>query len=229
MQATRRPIEYSTGVTLVGGGRATVQDLQWARRLAPNLVCADGGADFTLASGFSPDLIVGDMDSIKSETLALHSGRSIRFIDQNYNDFDKCIASVSAPFMIGVGFTGLRMDHELSALARLAKERHRQIVLLGECDACFRAPKRFAMQLPRGTRFSMFPFSRTIAKSVGLFWPIDKLTLDPVGQASTSNKTTGDLVEIRVETGDVLVLLPKSFLPRVVELFSKRSLSMPED
>lgn len=51
----------------------------YIRDVRPVLVGVDGGADALIEAGYSPDLIVGDMDSVSDAALLLATGRSRRF------------------------------------------------------------------------------------------------------------------------------------------------------
>ena len=51
----------------------------YIRDVRPVLLGVDGGADALIEAGYSPDLIVGDMDSVSDAALLLANGRSRRF------------------------------------------------------------------------------------------------------------------------------------------------------
>ena len=214
---TRRPGEDALGVTLLGGSAVTAEDIRIAMRFAPVLVCADGGANSALAFGLAPDRVVGDLDSISPEASAAFADRLVHVGAQDSTDFEKCLSAVAASFLICVGFTGRRIDHELAVLACVARTRDKRVVVLGERDVCFRAPSELVMELRDGDRMSLFPFSPVRARSQGLRWPLDGLELSPTGMLGTSNRTCGRDVRLRVDSGDLLVLLPRSALHAVAD------------
>ena len=218
-----RILHCDTGVTLLGGGEVMEEDLELAISFAPTLVCADGGANSALAFGRIPEWVVGDMDSVAPDVRVAVADRLIQMVDQDTTDFEKCLAFINAPLILCVGFTGLRLDHELAALSCLAGAREKRAVVLGGRDACFRAPREFRIDLPVGLTISLFPFNPVSAKSHGLHWPLDGLRLDMVGRCSTSNRTSAGRVEIHVDRGDLLVVLPKSSLSAVADaLWARR-------
>ena len=99
------------GVTLLGAGDATPQDVSEALSLAPNLVCADGGAVKALQLGLVPKAVIGDFDSLDQDTLGQLAKDSLfRVEEQDSTDFEKCLRRIETPFVIGVGFTGARRD-----------------------------------------------------------------------------------------------------------------------
>lgn len=195
-------IESAAGVTLVGGGPVSAAALSAALARAPRLVAADGGYDRALALGHRPEAVVGDLDSISPEGRA----QAIHDADQDSTDFQKALARIVAPFVIGVGFLGGRLDHALAALSALSGPT----ILLGEDDLAFRAPGRLALDLPAGLRFSLFPLGPAEGESAGLEWPIDGLRFTPDGRIGTSNRVTGP-VRLRLR-GPVIVLLPPEAL-----------------
>lgn len=201
-----RMIEAETGVTLVGGGPVTAPMLAAARRLAPRLVAADGGWDRAMALGHRPEAVVGDLDSISP------AGRAgaIHDPDQDTTDFQKALARIAAPFVIGVGFLGGRMDHALAALSALPE----RVILLGEDDLAFRPPADLRLDLAAGTRVSLFPLGPAKGESTGLEWPLTGLRFAPDARLGTSNRATG-LVHLRL-SGPWIVLLPPDCLAEVV-------------
>lgn len=205
---------YQGGVTLLGGGAVAPEDLHHALARAPALVAADGGADRALALGLMPDLVIGDMDSLSPAAQARLGDRLHRVAEQDSTDFGKCLSHVSARFYLGLGFTGLRLDHTLAALSEIAQRPAQPVILLAEDELILRAPRRFAVKLPPGERFSIFPFGAVQGTSEGLRWPIDGLLLTPEGRVGTSNAVTGPvrLCFDDAVSGAALLLYPKRHL-----------------
>ncbi len=197
-------------VTLIGGGPWRPEDLEAALAIAPTLVAADSGADSALSAGFEPELVVGDMDSISAATRT-HLGARVREVsEQDSTDFDKVLRSVEAPLMLGVGFVGARLDHQLAAMAVLARSP-RRCLLLGPHDVVFAARGRLEMDLTPGARVSLFPLRPVTGRSEGLRWPIDGIDFAPDGRIGTSNQATGP-VRLGMDGDGMLVLLPRRAL-----------------
>lgn len=203
-------VNTDSGVTLLGGGTSAQADVDEALTIAPLLVAADGGGDRALSLGLSPRAVIGDMDSLSPEARTALGAKIHAIAEQDSTDFGKCLRLVRAPFYIGVGFTGLRLDHTLAALAEIAAHPDKTIILLGETDLVFRAPPRLEIDLPLGTRFSIMPFGPMTARSEGLRWPLDGLEFAPDARIGTSNEVTGPVRLI--PDGPALVLIPKRHL-----------------
>jgi thiamine pyrophosphokinase len=201
------------GITLVGAGRLDADLLARALALAPDLIAADGGADRALALGRCPMLAVGDFDSITAQARArvpLHHDP-----DQNTTDFDKVLAATDAPMTLALGFTGDRLDHGLAAMATLARHPSRRLVVLSGADLCLLCPPSLAIDLPPGTRLSLFPLAPVQVRSTGLRWATDHLTLSPLDRIGTSNAVVSP-VSLAPDAPGVLLILPVETLETVL-------------
>ena len=135
MHADPALLVFDRPVTLVGGGavdRATVDE---ARAIAPELVAADSGADRLAGWGMVPAGVIGDMDSIGDpDRWRAGPTRFLSLAEQETTDFEKCLYATRAPFYIGVGFTGPRVDHLLAVLhAMLARPEKTVVPQCGDC------------------------------------------------------------------------------------------------
>jgi len=145
-------------VTLLGGGPLNFADLFAARAIAPCLVAADGGAQHAKTANLALDRIIGDMDSLGDSSHWQATGTKITHLpEQDSTDFEKCLYTLSADLIIGLGFLGGRLDHELAALSALAAYPARAVILIGPEDLVFLAPLTLALDLEPGARVSFFP------------------------------------------------------------------------
>lgn len=206
-----RTIRHDRGVTVIGGGAVTPDDLDQALAVAPVLVAADGGADRALSLGQPPDWVIGDLDSISAPARRLiPAGRVLEVSEQDSTDFAKCLRRIDAPLVMAVGFAGLRLDHTLAALTVMVAPGLPRVVMLAPDDVVMVCPPRLTLPLMPGTRVSLYPMGPARGTSQGLEWPIDGILFAPGGRVGTSNRATG-LVSLRME-GPMLVMLPRSCL-----------------
>lgn len=205
-------------VTLLGGGKILPTVARQALEHAPILVAVDGGAKFALELGHVPDAVIGDFDSVDQATLAqIPPDRLYRIGEQDSTDFDKCLRTVKAPLMLGVGFTGGRLDHELAAYNALARYPTQRCILLGEVDLCFLLPASVQLELPVGTRVSLFPFAPCRVDATGLRWPVRGLDMAPDGAISTSNEAIETVVSVQTSAPNLLVILPREHLETAIK------------
>ncbi len=213
-------VRSSAYITLLGGGKSRRNELSEALTLAPCLVAADGGAAVALRYGHMPRTVIGDLDSLDPDTRAALPSQVLHEIaEQDSTDFDKALRSVEAPLVLGVGFLGRRVDHQLANFSTLVRRAERRCILIGKRDVVLAAPRRIELDLERGSRVSLFPLREMRGRSDGLHWPIDGLDFHPVGQIGTSNRVSGrgGPVTLEFESPGMLLILPRKALPAAID------------
>ena len=179
-------VQTSEMVTLVGAGKVNKGILTDSLAIAPFLVAADGGAEMVLNCGKMPKKVIGDFDSISTDFLKQIPAADLhRIPEQETTDFDKCLRNINAPLILGVGFLGRRVDHQMASLSSLLQFRDKPCILIGKHDVIFHVPDQLQMDLPVGLRFSLYPLLPVSGQSEGLVWPINGLTLTPGGRLGT--------------------------------------------
>ncbi|WP_251374067.1 thiamine diphosphokinase [Ponticoccus alexandrii] len=172
------------------------------------VVAADGGTEAVLAAGRTPDAVIGDMDSLRPEIRARIPAHVLHEIsEQDSTDFDKGLRSIAAPLILGHGFLGKRLDHQLAAMIVLVRRAAQRCVLVGAEDVVCLCPPRLALDLPAGERVSLFPMGPVRGRSEGVRWPIDGLDFSPAVQGGTSNEALGP-VTLTLEAPLMLLILP---------------------
>ena len=213
----RRIVQSLTGITLVGGGPVSPAAIKAARVLAPVLVAADGGADRCLRAGMAPHAVIGDFDSLSARARATLDPATLHHIaEQSSTDFDKALRSIAAPFVLALGFTGARIDHQLAVFNVLVQRPDRVCIIIGPRDVVFHAPARLTLDMRVGDRFSLFPMALVTGRSQGLEWAIDGLQMTPAGQIGTSNRVTAPVVRLDMAGPGMLVILPRARLAAAI-------------
>ena len=219
MGQNRVIVESQSGVTLAGGAPFSGRELARARRFAPVLVAADGGADRLLRLGAEPQAVIGDFDSISLPAKTLLADCLFPISEQITTDFDKALLSITAPFVLGLGFAGARADHGLAVLNALVRHQDRRCLILSGSDVSFLAPLALRLRLPVGTRLSLFPMGSVRGQSRGLRWPIAGIDFAPDGMIGTSNEVSDPQVDLTFDAARMLVILPVRSLPAVLRGF----------
>jgi thiamine pyrophosphokinase len=204
-------IVYSADpVVLVGGGSCHFGALK-AAMAGRRVVAADGGAEAVLACGQQPDAVIGDLDSLPPALRQqLPEARLHRIAEQESTDFDKALRSIAAPLVLGHGFLGKRLDHQLAAMTVLVQRAERRCILVGESDVVCLCPPRLALDLAPGTRVSLFPMGPVRGRSEGLRWPIAGLDFAPGQRIGTSNAAEAGGLRLEVTAPLMLLILPAS-------------------
>lgn len=209
-------VDADQPVTLLGGGETSAESLAQALGFAPLLVAADGGADRALAYGYTPDAVIGDLDSLgELARRTIPADRLHQIPEQETTDFDKALRSIRAPLVLGVGFLGGRLDHSLAALSGLLARPTPPCLLIGEVDLCFLAPLQLRLTLPIGSRLSLLPLREVSGRSDGLEWPIAGDAFRLGGRLGASNRVSGE-VRLEFDAPGMLVILPNEALPAAI-------------
>jgi thiamine pyrophosphokinase len=210
-------IHSNEPVVLLGGGDSSNMGREAALAKARTVVAADGGADMALILGRIPDAVFGDLDSLSTSAQAALPDGVLRPIEEQHStDFDKCLRNINAPLIVGYGFLGGRVDHELAALSTLVARAGHKVILVGQEDVIVHAPPRIALDLAPGCRVSLFPMAKVSGRSRGLRWPIEGLGFSPDGQIGTSNEATGP-IHIEMDAPGMLLILPRACLGALSE------------
>lgn len=145
------------------------------------VVCCDGGADQYIANGFTPNVIVGDGDSLSEENRIKYAERIYYIPDQETNDQTKAVKylldrgyrSISI-----VGATGKREDHTIGNISLLIEYMRMGAKVKSYTDYGVFIPcsgtQIFKSQ--KGQQISIFNFTAKNLSSNGLEYPIYTFT-----------------------------------------------------
>ncbi len=220
-------VQAKTPITLIGGAPVSSDLLDAALRHASDVVAADSGADRALAHGVTPRAVFGDFDSMSQDARDRLDPATLHLMpDQDSTDFDKCMRRVTAPLILGVGFCGARMDHQMAACTTLVRRPAQRCVLLGERDLTMLCPPSIHLPLDAGCRVSLFPMGAVEGASDGLAFPIGGLNFAPDGLVGTSNAALGP-VHLSITAPKMLLMLPVEMLDILVTALSESAAHWP--
>ena len=210
---------YSTSdkLLIVGGANFSEDLFEAVYNNGTPIIAADGGANFLADRNISPDLIIGDLDSISHKTIQnIETEKVIAISDQNTTDLEKVLSNTESSLTIGIGFLGSRIDHELASLSALVKFSHKKIILIGEEDIILLIPPSFSLPSFDGMRVSLFPLGSVKVQSEGLKWSTEGLIMKPANKIGTSNQAIGKVVKLVPNAPNLLLILPKLLLTDAV-------------
>jgi thiamine pyrophosphokinase len=200
------------GLLFIGGEGPSVEALRACALEADMTVAADSGLDRALAAGISPDLVVGDMDSLSDAALLRgFPPESVLAFPRDKDETDTEIGlrilrerGCGAITLAGGG--GGRIDH-LLGIALLFERDPPPVRWLTDKEDIRLVDGEAAFSGWKGATVSVFPLGERAADmhSEGLQWPLDGLTFLR-GFGGISNRATADRVRITVGSGRLLVI-----------------------
>lgn len=198
-------------------------------------VCADGGANRVydemplffpnqqpshVRSRYKPDVINGDMDSIRTEVLDFYAQLGTKIIDESHDqdttDLHKCVAYIrdltpntdrSELCILVAGALGGRFDHEIGNINVLCRFSNTRIILLS--DDCLihllpknRCHKIFIQSSVEGPHCGLIPIGMPSGSSTttGLKWDLNGTAMRFGGLVSTSNIVKGEIVTVQSDS-----------------------------
>ena len=177
-------------------------------------IAADRGLEAFAAAGISPDILLGDMDSVSEavlermqETAEVDRLPCIKDDTDGVHALDVAIAR-GAKYITLLGALGGRMDHALANLMLLIRA-HRSDVkarILDETVCIERVDTSAVLCGAKGDTASLLPLGS--AKGVtlkGFFYPLDRQDLDSSYPLGVSNVIAQDEAVVSVEEGDLLL------------------------
>lgn len=173
-------------------------------------IACDGAALTAQAYGFTPDVIIGDLDSL--DTKLVNPALIKHVADQNSNDLEKALLyahELKAREVIILGATGLRFDHFLANLFILPKfADFFSIKLIDNYGYAFIAPQQARISAAVKTPISLFalgdkPVTRLCLS--GLEYSLTNATLTPYSSRASLNYFSQEQAYITHESGLLLV------------------------
>ena len=177
------------------------------------IIAADGGYDSLTRHGYTPDLLVGDLDSIIGD---IPEGvRTIRYPKEK-DETDMFLAygegvKLGYTEFVMLGATGGRLDHTYANLSLLlyAKERGHNITVM-DANGIILCLKNESITLSgnTGDTFSVFAVSGEAhgVSIAGAKYEVENITLSPLFPLGVSNEFTDTDAHISVKDGALLVI-----------------------
>ncbi|XP_020086447.1 thiamine pyrophosphokinase 3 isoform X3 [Ananas comosus] len=157
---------------------------------------------------YKPDVIKGDMDSIRDDVKEFYSNLEVKIVDeaddQDTTDLHKCVAFIcdNRPTLdksnqlciLVAGALGGRFDHEVGNINVLYRFSNTRIVLLSDDCLIYLLPRThsheiFVLKSVEGPHCGLIPAGAPSASTTttGLKWNLDDTAMSFGGLISTSN------------------------------------------
>ncbi len=183
------------------------------------VIAADGGAARCLTADVTPDVVVGDLDSLAPGTQVQLRALGVRFVtapaEKDVSDLDLAIEEarrLGAMSLDVAGVLGGRLDHEVAALGSLARagDLRPQIAGASSWGMVLSAAGNGDAEVTGPREFSLFALLGTARVSCSeAHWTLTNASLEPISTLGLSNRVPdGSVAKIAVHEGVVLLYLP---------------------
>jgi thiamine pyrophosphokinase len=179
---------------------------------AEKIVCCDGAVNTLVDSGREPDVIIGDLDSVRPELASRYSDILIRITDQDTNDLTKAVnwcVNNNLKDIVILGATGKREDHAIGNISLLASySRKAKVKILTDYGEFIAINNSATFSSFPGQQISVFSLCAQLKiTSSGLKYPLNQMKLS-AWWMGTLNESLSDSFSIGFEgDGDVIVYL----------------------
>ncbi len=177
------------------------------------ILCADGGTRHALALGFTPNLIIGDMDSLPS-TFNLPPETFIRFsADKNETDLELAInhaLTLNPSQILILAALGGRMDQTLANISLLSNPQLStfDVRLSDGVEELFFCRDQIKVEGRSGDIVSLIPWQGDVTGvfTENLRWHLHYETLYPDKTRGISNEMTADVATVSIASGLLLIV-----------------------
>ena len=180
------------------------------------IICADSGYDHAVRMGISPQIVVGDLDSVEEDLTEAQVLGQIEVLsyppEKDYTDTELTVETAldrGADSILFLAATGFRLDHTIANILLLRSlldegidaavvDEHNEIRML--CGPT-------TLQGRRGALVSLIPVTDCSGVTTsGLQYPLDNATL-PLGiSRGVSNVFLGDTAQVTLSEGYLLAI-----------------------
>lgn len=170
------------------------------------LIGVDGGTKHIYKLGLKPDMVIGDLDSIKAIPKDIPV---LKFsIDKDKTDTELVLQycqKIKAKEVIVVGLLGRRLDHLIANLMSLSKYNFK--IIEGNQEIFFCRDK-LNISGKKNDLISLIPLSGDCqgVTTVGLKWNLQVRNLQVGSSRGVSNVMLGKSAQISLKTGCLLVI-----------------------
>lgn len=177
------------------------------------VIAVDGGLNHCHAMGITPNLIIGDMDSVSPELLAQYAHIPTQKFpfEKDETDLELALKAVMSPQLVKAtifGALGYRTDHLLANL-HLIRRYPERVFIESERELIFSVRGELTIPTFEGQTISFLPLGTAEnISSTGLKWELKNATFNQ-SFFSLSNICLADRVKISIGHGDLICIMMK--------------------
>ena len=182
-------------------------------RVSDFIIAADGGTRHALALGLTPNIIIGDLDSLNVERLTFNAEIIQSPADKNETDLELAIQhalTLNPEQIIIAAALGGRLDQTLANIALVSNvQRSTSNVRLDDgIEEVFFCHEQTQIKGASGDIVSLIPWQGEVTGIVttGLKWPLQNEILYPQKTRGISNEMMNDTATIQIKSGLLLII-----------------------
>jgi len=192
-------------LVVANGAMCSYETLTSLMEWCPYMVVCDGAYSKIKELQITPDVVIGDFDSIGQMEPDLHT-QFIKIENQENTDLEKALDHLVHKGYTDINVvwaTGKRLDHTLNNFSTLSKYSGTRVVLIDDWSRSFILPKIYSKRYEKGQKISLIPLHTCSGiYTKNLKYNLNNEELSIGKRSGTSNEAAGSgLVEIRYSEG----------------------------
>ena len=204
-------------------GSGSIESDELLRSIAKSsrlLICADGGAFYFQRAGITPNVLIGDFDSIKPAFLKLYKELGVEIIkypsNKDYTDMELALdyAIIHGASRIYImGAIGSRMDHTMSNIQLLHKLADNGVegVVVNENNYIYLISESIEIGKKDGYMLSLVPATERVEgiTTQGLTYALKDAVMHIGTGLGISNEFTGEKAVISIKKGRLYAIVSR--------------------
>lgn len=196
---------------IFGASQASTEDILFCKRLKfasdDIVICADGGYNIAQFLGILPDIVIGDMDSVKGR-IPEKIEKIVHPRHKDKTDLHLCIdyaLEKGCNEIILLCCFGGRVDHSLASVIslRYIMEKGAVGMLLTKNSKVFMIKEKVDIKRGEYTKVSLIPVTETVSgvTTEGLHYPLNNALLRQTDNLGISNTFAGSSATVDIKEG----------------------------
>lgn len=207
-------------ILIANGALSDVSVLMDSVNADDYIICVDGGLNHIYETKLIPNLIIGDLDSAKTEIVEYYRKKGVEIETypkhKDYTDLELAITSAIArnPEKITIfGALGGRMDHTFANIAnmKLIADANIYAVLKGDDEDVYIVKNKIVFEKAEGKTISLIALSDIVegVTTKGLMYPLVSENLYSGFSRGVSNEVIDEESSVEIKSGYLIVIMNK--------------------
>jgi thiamine pyrophosphokinase len=182
------------------------------------VIAVDGGIRHLLGMNITPDILIGDLDSVSPESLVWCQSRKVEIkkypAEKDQTDFELALdhaMNCVLGELIVYGALGGRIDHTLANIGLLGNPRYLEmdVRIITEREMVFFIRQKTTITGKVGQTISLIPWGEPVTgvTTTGLEYPLKNETLFPDRSRGISNVISSESACIQFKEGKLLCVI----------------------